>query len=109
VTGYPRQASLNAVLWNFNSNGFKLVQVNAVFSTDSGMTWQPWPDFSVGHTIDLSEHRTLPITAGPLNLAVGSTYIFALNAITGHPIPTVSGNCEMVVRIENRNSASPPF
>jgi hypothetical protein len=103
ITGFPRQASLAGVLWNFNANGFKLIQVNPVYSTNGGGTWLPWPDFSAGHTIDLSEHRTLPIVAGPLDLAVGSTYLFALNAITGHALVTVQGQCELVLRIENRN------
>lgn len=106
---YPRQASFVASLWNFNSDALKLVAARFVYSTDGGTTWTPTADFEFGQTLSAGEHRTLAFNGGPLDLDTTSTYLFAVRTSTNNPGVNIQGDCQMTVRIENRNGASSPF
>jgi len=109
ITGYPRQASFNASLWNYNASAFKIVQAQLVYSTDAGANWLLTGDSVMQHSLELQQHATLALTGGPLDLVVGSTYQFAIRAITLNTVPTVEGECQLNVRIENRNAATSPL
>jgi hypothetical protein len=107
---YPRQASFAAVLMNYNASATKTIQGRLVFSTDGGTNWNPTPgDFVMWQTVDPGERTTLALVGGPLNLNVGSTYHFAIETQTNDPGATVSGQCQLNVRIESRTGASTPF
>lgn len=110
VTGYPRQASFAATLMNFNANATKTIQGRLVFST-AGSTgpWQSTGDFVMWQTVEPAERSTLPLIGGPLNLDVGQTYHFAIETQTNDPAATVSGECQLNVRIESRTGATSPF
>lgn len=114
ITGspdYPRQASFAAILYNFNPTPAspKGVQGELVYSTDAGASWQQTGDIVAWHTIDPGKPSTLPLVGGPLNLVVGSTYQFAIRAITNDPTVSISGECQLNVRIESRTGAASPF
>lgn len=110
VTGYPRQASFAATLMNYNANAPKTIQGRLVFST-AGNTgpWQSTGDFVMWQTVEPAERSTLPLTGGPLNLEVGQTYHFAIETQTNDPAATVSGECQLNVRIESRTGAASPL
>jgi hypothetical protein len=109
VNNYPRQASFAATLYNFNAASTKSVQGELVYSTDAGANWQTTGDIVVWHTINPGETSTLPLVGGPLNLNVGSTYRFAIRAITNAPMVGIFGECQLNVRIESRTETSTPF
>lgn len=106
---YPRQASFAATLMNFNAASPKTVQGQLVYSTDSGATWLSTGDAIMWQTIDPAERTTLALVGGPLDLNVGSTYTFAIRTTTNAPAVSVSGECQLNVRIESRTSSTSPF
>ena len=107
---HPRQASFVASLWNHNASGTKLVEARFVVSTDGGTTWNPTSgDFQFKHSIAAGQDLTLALNGGPFELDTTSTYQFAVQATTNNPGVTVLGDCQMTVRIENRNGTSSPF
>jgi hypothetical protein len=109
INEYPREASFWATLMNFNASATKTIQAGLVYSTNGGTTWTPTGDFVMWQTIDPTERTTLPLVGGPLNLNVGSTYQFAIQVSTNNPLATVSGECQLNVRIESRTGSSSPF
>ncbi len=110
ITGYPRQASFNAALFNFNATAPKLVQAQLVFSTNGGTTWlNTTGDFVMQHNLQIGQQATLALVGGPLDLTVGNSYLFAIRLITLDAIPTIEGQCQLNVRIENRNAATSPL
>ena len=109
ITDFPRQASFAATLMNFNASATKTVQGQLVYSTDNGATWLPTGDAVMWQTVDPTERTTLALVGGALPLNVGASYSFAIRATTNNPAATVQGECQLNVRIENRNSATPPF
>ena len=71
--------------------------------------WTSTGDAVMWQTIDPTERTTLALIGGPLNLNVGSTYHFAIRTSTNNPLDTVSGECQLNVRIESRTGAASPF
>jgi hypothetical protein len=109
ISNFPRQASFAATLMNYNPSVTKTVQAGLVFSTDAGASWNPTGDFVMWQTVDPTERTTLALVGGPLALTVGSTYQFAIQTATNEPTATVSGECQLNVRIESRTGTSTPF
>jgi hypothetical protein len=106
---YPRQASFAAVLMNFNAASSKTIQGELVYSTSGGTgPWISTGDAVMWQTVDPAERTTLSLVGGPLELAVGSTYHFAIRTTTNNPAVTVSGECQLNVRIESRTGTSTP-
>jgi hypothetical protein len=109
ITDFPRQASFAATLMNFTASATKTIQGQLVYSTDNGANWLPTGDAVMWQTVDPLERTTLALVGGPLNLGVGSSYLFAIRGTTNNPIATVFSECQLNVRIENRNGTSTPF
>ena len=109
ITDFPRPASFAATLMNFNASATKTVQGQLVYSTDNGANWLPTGDAVMWQTVDPAERTTLALVGGSLPLNVGASYLFAIRATTNNPAATVQGECQLNVRIENRNGTSTPF
>ena len=114
VANYPRQATFMATLMNYNASATKTIQGRLVFSTTgAGGPWTPTGDFVMWQTVEPAERSTLTLVGGPLNLDPGAdpgtTYHFGIEASTNDPAATVSGECQLNVRIESRTGAASPF
>lgn len=111
VTTAPLQASFSATVSTINAPSATLFTATLVYSTDGGTTWNPTGDFPSQETIGESgagSWRTIPVVGGPFNMVVGNTYQFAISA-EALLSNAVGGECRLIVRIENRNSATAPF
>ena len=109
VTDYPRRATFAATLMNLNAAATKVVQAGLVFSTDGGTTWASTGDFVMWQTVDPGKPTTLALVGGPFDMAVGSTYQFAIQTTTNEPAVTVQGECQLNTRIESRTGSATPF
>lgn len=107
----PKQASFSATVSTINAPSATLFTAGLVYSTDGGTTWLPTGDFPSQETIGESgsaSWRTIPLVGGPFNMAIGTTYQFAISA-EALLSSAVEGECRLVVRIDNRNPDTPPF
>ena len=109
AAAYPRQASFTATVMNFNANATKTMQGRLMYSTNVGASWVPTGDSVMWQTVDPGERSTLALTGGPLDLVAGETYLFALELTTNAVAATVDAECQLNVRIDNRNGTSTPF
>ena len=109
VPDYARQATFVATLWNRNATAPKIIQAGLVYSTNGGINWIGTGDLVMQHSIEVGTEKTLPLVGGPLDLEVGISYVFAIRAITLNAAPTVEGDCQLNIRIENRNPATSPL
>ena len=109
AAAYPRQASFTATVMNFNATATKTVQGRLVYSTNAGMTWTPTGDAVMWQTVDPAERSTLALTGGPLNLDPGQAYQFGIRLETNAVGAIVDAECQLNVRVENRNGTASPF
>ena len=109
ANSFPRQASFHASLMNYNASAAKMVTAAFVYRTDGG-AWTPTGDYEMWQLLSDGQARlTMGLVGGPLPLAVGATYEFGILASTNNFSATVQGECQMLVRIENRNPETAPF
>jgi hypothetical protein len=109
---YNRQASFTATVMNFNASATKTVQGRLVYSTSTPPAppvWTPTGDAVMWQTVDPGERTTLALTGGPLDLAPSQHYQFAISLDTNAIGATVDAECQLNVRIDNRNSATSPL
>jgi hypothetical protein len=109
ITGYPRQATANATLYNFASPVNKVVFGQPAYSTDGGTTWLAFPGPVNGQSSGGQTYATMPMNGGPLDLAVGTTYRFAVALFTLQAGASTQGTCHLMVRIDNRNPTTSPL
>ena len=111
VVNYPRQATFMATLMNYNASATKTIQGRLVYSTTGAAgPWLSTGDFVMWQTVEPSR----AVDTRPRRRAVGSrssgtTYHFGIEASTNELTATVSGECQLNVRIESRTGAASPF
>ena len=113
VTGYPRTATMRARNTMWSPSGGMDVSVEHMYSTDGGTTWTAIPDTQSFQTLysgmSPGMFRT-SVPTGEMNLAVGTTYRFALRYVrVAGSGSTVGIHCANWVQITNRNAGSPPL
>ncbi len=116
VTNYPRRAVFNNKANLFQATARVDVLAEAVFSTDSGVSWTAVLDSQTFQTLngggsppdDVSTYQL-----GYHDLIVGSTYIFGVRVLRA-PLSAGTGQlarvyCVNRVQIQNRNGTGVPF
>ncbi len=101
VSGYNRSATGAASTYLYGGSG-QVGYTRLVYSYDGGMNWNYWASYYIPVTVPASGYVAASSTAQPLVLGVGASVTFGvmLTASTG----TLSGGCEMTVRIDNSNA-----
>jgi hypothetical protein len=111
ITGAPRKAHGLAVLNAIQTASTMDLAARFVESTDGGVSWTP---VSPAQAISTSgqDRPTINVLLPPRDLAVGSSYRYALRlgrAFGGSTGGLGNWNCSMRVTFENRNGATSPL
>jgi hypothetical protein len=114
VTDYPRTATMHAVV----SGGVSVdvtLQVVPMYSTNAGASWNAFGGavFASAGPAAGNAAYTAPVVTQAFNLAVGTSYRFALalSRNAGGAVVATAGNstCQLAVDIRSRTGASSPF
>jgi hypothetical protein len=115
VLNYPRRAVFNNKANLFEATARVDVLAEAVYSTDSGVTWTAVVDSQTFQTLNSGGSPPDDVSTyqlGYLDLNVGQAYIFGVRVLRA-PGTAGTGNarvyCVNRVQIQNRNGASSPF
>ena len=113
VTSFPRRAFLRAMAGLSGPWGDIDLAVELVYSTNGGANWTTVPDSTMFQTVYIGGpiwDAKAVVPFGALDLAVGSTYRFALRMSAVNSTESlVTLHCAVAVQVGNRSAALPPF
>ena len=112
ITDHPRTAVVHALWWG-NVDAPVTWSADLWYSTDGGMSWAYMSNW-IPAIFATAAGYTQATTFARADLAVGSTYIFAIR-IREYPVATggtgnfTDGVCHVMIEIRNQNGSSSPF